>query len=188
MPPQHALYWLWAVWYASWLTSLFWAGKPSKSVDPRKHAASQVATIAGVVLLFVLPATSYAPHILWHLDPTAGWSVFAATVLCFAFCWWARLTMGRLWSGMVSRLPDHRVIDTGPFAIVRHPIYSGIILAAFLLAAEQGTVEGLAGAICLLLGLWLKARVEENFLRQELGPEPYDAYRRRVPMLVPFGL
>ncbi|MGH6872401.1 MAG: methyltransferase family protein [Rhizomicrobium sp.] len=187
MDPGRALFWLWGIWYASWLISLFWAGKPSKSVAPYQHIPNQLATMAGIALLFVLPATGIAPHPLWRVSGDTGWVLLGATALCFAFCWWARLTMGRLWSGMISRLADHRIVDTGPFAIVRHPIYTGIIVAGFLLAAELGTAEALLGAACLLLGFWLKARVEENFLRRELGPEPYDAYRRRVPMLVPLG-
>ena len=187
MTPQYALYGLWGAWYTSWLLSLFWAGRPSKSVAPYMHIPNQLATMAGVGLLFVLPATELVPHRLWQLSDQAGWVVFGLTALCFVFAWWARLTMGRLWSGMISRLQDHRIVDNGPFAIVRHPIYTAIIAAGFLLAAEQGTAEGLAGAFCLLLGFWLKARVEENFLRRELGAEPYDAYRRRVPMLLPLG-
>ena len=53
--------------------------------------------------------------------------------------------------------------------------------------AAKGTVFGIAGAAIIALGLWMKARLEESWLRQELGADTYDAYRRRVPMLVPFG-
>ncbi len=56
---------------------------------------------------------------------------------------------------------------------MRHPIYTAIIAAAFLLAIAQGTAEGLAGAVLFLIAFWLKARIEENFLRAELGTEPY---------------
>lgn len=189
MPPLHALYWLWAVWYASWLMSLFWAGKPSTAPRAVSHILYQVVTMAGLVCLFVLPAnTNTIPsHPLWTVSDQTGWVLFWLTAVCFAFAWWARLTMGRLWAGFISRLPDHHIVDTGPFAIVRHPIYTAIIAAAFLLAIAQGTAEGLAGAVLFLIAFWLKARIEENFLRKELGAEPYDAYRRRVPMLLPLG-
>jgi protein-S-isoprenylcysteine O-methyltransferase Ste14 len=79
------------------------------------------------------------------------------------------------------------VIDTGPYAIVRHPIYTGILLAVLGTAAAKGTVLGLVGALTITLGVWLKALLEERWLRQELEPEAYDNYRRRVPMLLPFG-
>jgi protein-S-isoprenylcysteine O-methyltransferase Ste14 len=187
MPPLHALYWLWGVWYASWLMSLFWAGKPSKAPRVWSHIFYQVVTMAGLVCLFVVPANAIPSHPLWTVSDQTGWALFWLTAVCFAFCWWARLTMGRLWSGLISRLPDHRIVDTGPFAIVRHPIYTAIIAAAFLLAIAQGTAEGLAGAVLFLVAFWLKARIEEDFLRKELGAELYDAYRRRVPMLLPLG-
>jgi protein-S-isoprenylcysteine O-methyltransferase Ste14 len=187
MPAEHALYWLWGVWYASWLMSLLWAGQSSVKLRARSHIAYQIFTMAGLVALFGPPLAHRAPFLLWTVSEQTGWILFALTALAFAFCWWARLTMGKLWSGFVARSADHRIVDTGPFAIVRHPIYTGVIFAAFALAIDLGTLPALAGAALFLLAFWLKARVEEDFLRQELGPQDYDAYRRRVPMLVPFG-
>ncbi len=81
---------------------------------------------------------------------------------------------------------DHRVVDTGPFAIVRHPIYTGFILAALSMAIARGTSLSFLGLALIVLGFWLKARLEERFLRAELGPDAYDAYAGRVPMLVPW--
>ena len=186
-PAQHALFWLWAVWYASWLLSLFWAGKSAARPKPWTHLLYQLVTMASLALLFGVPAWIGAPYRLWTTDERTGWILFGLTALCFAFAWWARLTMGKLWSGYVGRLENHRILDSGPFAIVRHPIYSAIIAAAFLLALDLGTVPALLGAVLFALAFWLKARLEESFLRQELGPETYDSYRRRVPMLLPFG-
>jgi protein-S-isoprenylcysteine O-methyltransferase Ste14 len=70
---------------------------------------------------------------------------------------------------------------------VRHPIYTRLLLAILATMIAKGTVLGIAGAALLTLGLTLKARMEEQWLRRELGADGYDAYRRRVPMLVPFG-
>ena len=111
----------------------------------------------------------------------------ALCITGFAFAWWARLHLGRLWSAFVTRKADHRIIDTGPYGIVRHPIYTGIILAALALAIVKGTVYAVAGTLLATLGFWIKARLEEGFLREQLGADAYDAYRRRVPMLLPFG-
>ncbi len=187
MPAEHALYWLWGIWYASWLMSLFWAGRPQTRPNMREHAPYQMATMAGLFLLFGPAFARISPLRLWVTSEPAGWALFALTALTFAFCWWARLEMGQLWNGWVSRNADHRIIDTGPFAIVRHPIYTGIIIAAFLMALDLGTAVALAGAAFFFIAFWLKARLEERFLREELGPQDYDAYRRRVPMLLPFG-
>ena len=95
--------------------------------------------------------------------------------------------MRALWSGRITRKSDHHLLDTGPFSIVRHPIYTGILLAVLATMLVKGTVPGVAGAIVITLGLWLKARMEEKWLGQELGLNVYGDYTRRVSMLVPFG-
>jgi protein-S-isoprenylcysteine O-methyltransferase Ste14 len=96
-------------------------------------------------------------------------------------------SLGRLWSGFVSRKEGHRVVDTGPYRLVRHPIYTGIDAASFAVLVVKASPLALAGFVLVVWGYWLKARIEERFLREELGSEAYDAYARRVPMLVPFS-
>src|SRR5262245_7695335 len=99
--------------------------------------------------------------------------------------WWARIHLGQLWSSSVTRKEHHRVVDTGPYAIVRHPIYTGLLLAIIGTVLLRGTIISLTGSALMAAGIYIKARLEEEFLHQQLG-EPYDAYARRVPMLVPF--
>ena len=185
--PMHAIYWLWVVWYASWLASLFWTARSSARPKGYAHIPNQLATVAGVVLLFDTPLANGQWVHLWTLPGSALWTLLGLIALAFIFCWWARIEMGPLWSGLVSRTENHRIIDTGPFALVRHPIYAGVGFAAFVTAAAQGRSTGFAGAALLLLGFWLKARLEERFLARELGAEAYGAYRQRVPMLIPFA-
>jgi len=100
--------------------------------------------------------------------------------------WWARLHLGRLWSSVITRKEDHRIIDTGPYAFIRHPIYTGLITALLATAVAEATVTAILGTPLVAFGLWLKARSEERFLMVELGPDAYGSYCRRVPMLVPF--
>ena len=69
------------------------------------------------------------------------------------------------WSGQVTKKADHRVVDTGPYRIVRHPICTGILLAIYATVALKGTVLVIAGALIITLGLWMKARLEEGWLR-----------------------
>jgi protein-S-isoprenylcysteine O-methyltransferase Ste14 len=187
MPSEHALYWLWAVWYASWLISLFWAGKPQERLRFRQHWLYQVVTMLGVIGLFGPPSARMSPFRLWLTNDSVGWILFGLTAFSFLFCWWARIEMGKLWSGFISRNANHRIVSTGPFSIVRHPIYTGVIAAAFLMAIELGTAVALGGAVMFALAFWMKARLEEQFLREQLGPQAYDAYRRSVPMLLPLG-
>jgi protein-S-isoprenylcysteine O-methyltransferase Ste14 len=90
-----------------------------------------------------------------------------------------------MWSSSVTRKADHHIIDTGPYSLVRHPIYTGIIVAAAATAALEARPLAFAGLVLVIIGFWIKARLEERFLRNELGAEVYDAYARRTGMLFP---
>jgi protein-S-isoprenylcysteine O-methyltransferase Ste14 len=70
---------------------------------------------------------------------------------------------------------------------VRHPIYTGILFACLVSMIAGATWVSIAGLACVAVGFWFKARLEEGLLEQELGVGNYQAYRARVPMLMPFG-
>jgi protein-S-isoprenylcysteine O-methyltransferase Ste14 len=142
--------------------------------------------VHAVRLRLGVPADPFGEALLWRLPPIAGWPFTALALLGFAFTWWARLTLGDLWSGSVTRKERHVVVETGPYGLVRHPIYTGLILAAFAFAIQIGYASALVGAALMAGGFALKARLEERFLSAELGEAAYGPYRRRTPMLVPF--
>jgi protein-S-isoprenylcysteine O-methyltransferase Ste14 len=151
-----------------------------------REIAYRIVLIAGG-LIFLIPAHGYeGPLRLWYLPYKTVWPTIGPIVVGIAFSWWARIWLGSLWSGPVTKKADHRVVDTGPYRVVRHPIYTGILLAIYATAALKGTMLAIAGAVLITLGLWMKARLEERFLREELGPD-YETYRRHVPMLLPLG-
>ncbi|TKB07117.1 MAG: isoprenylcysteine carboxylmethyltransferase family protein, partial [Mesorhizobium sp.] len=105
--------------------------------------------VVGTILLFI-PAHGYAgPLRLWTPNLAEAWICVALIAAGLAFAWWARLHLGRLWSGTVTAKAEHRVIDTGPYRLVRHPIYTGLLLAILATMAAKGTVWGVAGAILL---------------------------------------
>lgn len=186
--PASACYVIWAVWALSWWLAALWSSRAESRASMTQQVPYRLLNIAGFILLFAVRTRSYhGPLRLWLLPTGLGWAMAVLCVVGFAFAWWARIHLGHLWSAFVTRKADHHIIDTGPYRIVRHPIYSGIILAAFALAIEKGTVIALAGALLASLGFWVKARLEEGFLREQLGARAYDSYRRRVPMLMPFG-
>jgi protein-S-isoprenylcysteine O-methyltransferase Ste14 len=183
---------VWGAWAFSWAVAAIWSRRTVARPAELGATAHYAPTMLGAVLLFS-PATGRFPGLfgpvgaqtLWLPSTQVAWLLCAATVASFAFAWWARLSLGPLWSGTVTRKADHYVIDTGPYRLVRHPIYTALIAAGFLLAVQIGTVAALVGASLMTLGFWLKARVEERFLSGELGPA-YGAYSRRTPMLIPF--
>ncbi|HLY06928.1 MAG TPA: isoprenylcysteine carboxylmethyltransferase family protein [Rhizomicrobium sp.] len=187
MHPAPVIAGLWIAFAASWIAAAFWSNKTVKRASLGDELRYRAVLIVGG-LIFLVPAHGYeGPLRFWYVTRAEAWICTGLIVAGFAFSWWARLHLGPLWSGSVTRKTDHRVVDTGPYAVVRHPIYTGILLAVYATAVAKGTLPGIVGAILITIGIRMKARLEERWLREELGPDAYDAYRRKVSMLVPFG-
>lgn len=184
--PLIVLFAVWFLWWVSWLIAAAWAKQPKAQLSLAEESRHRVLTIAGVVLLFAPLATLAAATALYAASDALIWACVALALVGFAFAWWARISLGTLWSSNITRKEAHTVIERGPYALVRHPIYTGIITAAIAVAVAKGTVIAFAGLAVLALSFYVKARMEETFLRKELGADAYDGYRARVPMLVPF--
>jgi protein-S-isoprenylcysteine O-methyltransferase Ste14 len=123
---------------------------------------------------------------IWEVGNDVAYGLTIVMFLGLLLTWLARIHLGRLWSSAITRKERHRVVDTGPYAFVRHPIYTGIITAVVSTAAIEATLAALVGVTLICFGMWLKARTEERFLMVELGQDDYRSYCRRVPMLIPF--
>jgi protein-S-isoprenylcysteine O-methyltransferase Ste14 len=177
---------IWLGWVVSWLVAALWSGRTESRVTNWQTWTYRAALLAGAILLFHSTRRLLSETRLWHVGYDGAYALAGVTLAGILFAWWARIHLGRLWSSGVTRKEDHRVIDTGPYALVRHPIYTGLIVAILATAAAQATVTGCLGAALIAFGLWFKAGIEERFLSAELGADAYEAYRRRVPMLVPF--
>lgn len=96
----------------------------------------------------------------------------------------ARFQLGKNWSATVTIKKDHELVQTGPYAITRHPIYTGILFGLIGSAVIVGEWRGLLAIILLLIGMHLKLIKEENFMRTTFPG--YDAYARKTKRLVPF--
>ncbi|MBE1160154.1 methyltransferase family protein [Dyella acidiphila] len=122
--------------------------------------------------------------------PAAAWIVwlgFALTVAGLAFTCWARVILGRNWSGVVQLKQDHELIVRGPYSIVRHPIYTGLLFAFLGTSLAIGEWRALLAALIVGLSFWRKLRLEERWLCELFG-EQYRNYMRRVKALVPWLL
>ena len=175
---------LWLAWVISWYAAAFWRHESVTEAPHRQYRLHIAIILLGLMLAFGVVPGFRDP--LWPIGPALGWSMVGLTAAGLAFTWWARVHMGPLWHGGVSRTEQHRVVDSGPFALVRHPIYTGMIAAIIAVAVVQGRDLAFIGAAIFLLGFYLKARVEERFLEAAL-PDSGE-YRTRVRMLVPFVL
>ena len=176
---------LWSAWMISWALGALWASEAAARPPQREERFYWLLTLAGAVLIMVNFRNGRL-DMVWTQPDWVEWSLFGLALIGLAFTWWARLHLGRLWSGRITRKADHKIIDTGPYGLVRHPIYTGILLALLATALLKPGPGGVAGFALLAISFVIKARLEERFLMQELGAEAYAGYRRRVPMLVPF--
>jgi protein-S-isoprenylcysteine O-methyltransferase Ste14 len=107
------------------------------------------------------------------------------TLVGLAFAVWARFSIGRNWSGLIELKKEHQLIRSGPYAIVRHPIYSGFMLATLGTAIAFGEWSALLAFGLIVVAWGYKATLEERALTEKFGTE-YEDYRRRVKRLVPF--
>jgi protein-S-isoprenylcysteine O-methyltransferase Ste14 len=184
--PSETLELIWIGWLISWVAASFWAGPIKNRVATLETWTYRVPIIAGGILLIPWTARVLAEQRMWEVGYAGAYALTAVMLAGLLLTRWARIHLGRFWSSAITRKQEHRIVDTGPYALVRHPIYTGLIAALLATAAAEATVTALLGAMFIVFGLWLKARSEERFLSTELGPDVYGAYCRRVPMLVPF--
>jgi protein-S-isoprenylcysteine O-methyltransferase Ste14 len=100
------------------------------------------------------------------------------------FAIWARITLGANWSGRVTVKADHELIVRGPYALARHPIYTGILLAAAGTTLAIGEWRCVAGLLLIVLAVAIKMKQEEQLMMQAF-PDAYPQYRERVKALIP---
>ena len=177
---------LWVVWLVTWVLAAGWSARVAAHHDLGAESPSRVLTLAALIM-FIASGWPVPAAQLWVTPSPIGWALFALALIGLMFTWAARLHLGPLWSNTSAPTEDHRIVESGPYGIVRHPVYAGLLLAALATAAERGRLEALAGALTLIAAVSLRAKLEERFLRRDLSDEAYAAYRARVPMLVPFA-
>lgn len=125
-------------------------------------------------------------RVIPHVEALA----WTGVVLCIAgliFCIWARFTLGRNWSGVVTLKGGHELITSGPYALVRHPIYTGLLTMFVATVIVLGHVAGIIALPFVLVSFWVKSRYEEKLMLKKF-PDEYAAYQQRVKRLIPFIL
>jgi len=144
--------------------------------------------LLGILLLWVpnVPVPVLGKRFL----PWTAWTFWTGAALAAAgllFAVWARRHLGRNWSGSVTIKEGHELITHGPYAMVRHPIYAGLLTALAGSAVARGEWRGVLAVLIAALAFWRKVQIEERWMREHFG-EPYQSYSRRVAALVPFIL
>jgi protein-S-isoprenylcysteine O-methyltransferase Ste14 len=176
---------LWVAWLVYWMI----AAKGAKRTRYRDSPAFQIPQILLMLLGFYLLSTKrlFFGPLGERFVPIEPAILAAGTALTFAglaLAVWARVHLGRNWSGGVRIGLDHELIRSGPYARIRHPIYTGMLAAAFGTSIVVGRWHALLGAGLATLGFWLKARREEMLLSREFR-EKFEERRRRTGFFFP---
>jgi protein-S-isoprenylcysteine O-methyltransferase Ste14 len=166
----------------------------SAQIAQRRAVSRRGATIRTAGGLAALaPYFFWAPYVVIAMRPgpelevpgALAWVGLALSVLGVAFSLWAIVTLGRHYDLVPEVHEDHELIRRGPYALVRHPVYTGLALHFVGVCLATGNALLIAGTLLLSFpAFYLRARAEEALLRERFGAE-YEKYAREVPMLVP---
>ena len=173
---------------------LYWQIKAvnTKSTQRLEPAASRLLRVFIFLIAIVLLMTTRIPlpWLYLQLWPTGLWPFWlgaAITIAGLLFAVWARQHLGSNWSRSVTIKQGHELITTGPYGVVRHPIYTGILAGFLGSAIALSQVRGLIAFALIFLAIWIKFRMEEKWMRAQFG-ETYANYARHTAALVPFLL
>ena len=161
--------------------------KTTRRLEP---VASRILRALTFLIAIVLFSTTRIPLRWLYLQPwPAGlwpfWLGATVMVAGLLFAVWAREHLGSNWSRSVTIKQGHELITTGPYAVVRHPIYTGILAGFLGTAIALSQVRGFIAFVLIFLILWLKLRMEEQWMRSQFG-ETYATYAHQTAALVPY--
>lgn len=184
--PGIAISAVWILFLLFWLVSSFAAKRIAKG-EGRAGVLRRV--LNGVVAYFLLFRADdprlgplsllFVPDKLW-----IAWFGAAVTVLGLLFAIWARVHIGKYWSATVALKSEHQLIRSGPYARIRHPIYTGIILAIAGTGLAVGRYAAILAVAIYVVAFWFKARKEEALLAGEFGPA-FNEHRRSTGFFLP---
>jgi protein-S-isoprenylcysteine O-methyltransferase Ste14 len=177
---------MWAVWLAYWGLASLQVKAPAR----REAARSRLLHLLPLLFAGWLIAARQVPGVWLNRrflpwEPWEFWTAALVTALGLLFAAWARAVLGRNWSGTVTIKEDHQLLTTGPYAVVRHPLYTGMIVAFAGSAGALGQWRGVLAVLIVWAAWSRKLRLEERWMEERFGAQ-YAAYRRRVPALMPF--
>ncbi len=177
---------LWLVLVIVWVVG---ALRTKRTVQSQSSASQLLYTailLVGVYMIFAKQSgIPWLDRQLFSVNIPIVLAGLLVVLIGVAFSIWGRLILGSNWSNRVTVKENHTLVRTGPYRIVRHPIYSGILLGMLGSALQRGGIRCFVGVLICGLSFWLKTRAEERFMVQSFG-EQYLHYRDKVKALAPF--
>jgi protein-S-isoprenylcysteine O-methyltransferase Ste14 len=177
--------WIWYAVAVVWLVLAF----RTKRTLVRSGGIARLAIVAVVLAIVVsrpLTGTSLHHHI-WRPSPVESSIALALVVAGAAFALWSRFTIGTNWSGVVTLKQDHELMQSGPYHVVRHPIYTGLLTMGLGSSLQYDEVYGFLFLVLAAVMLAFKMRLEERLMMENF-PDQYPQYRQHVKAIVPFVL
>jgi protein-S-isoprenylcysteine O-methyltransferase Ste14 len=175
----------WYVFIFYWVVSSLRVKQTKTEQNSWERMAHLAAMGVAVILLFTRAWRIGA--LGWRFVPEGAWpqetGIFLTSV-GVAVAVWARHSLGEHWSARVTLKVDHQLICSGPYAYIRHPIYTGLLVAASGTALAVGEWRAVVGVVLALAAFSHKALKEEALLASEFG-DRYQKYRSHTGFLIP---
>jgi protein-S-isoprenylcysteine O-methyltransferase Ste14 len=176
---------LWLLFGAYWLVSALKRKKTKQRESILQRVGYTLPLAVGFYLLYEpQPLFGWLRTRFLPAGPFGEWLGVLLTAAGIAVAFWARWHLGSNWSGVVTIKEGHELIRTGPYRSIRHPIYTGILLALLGTAVNFGEVRALLAVVIAWLSFYVKARREESFLNQEFGPR-FTEHKQHTGMFLP---
>jgi len=176
----------WMIFSAIWLIAAVSTKRSVYRESGLQRLRYMTPLLIGCFLLFRGNRMIYSLN--GRVIPPTDWIILAAVSLCvagLAFCLWARAVLGRNWSGTITLKEQHELIVRGPYRIVRHPIYAGLLAMIAATVVVKGHLAGIIGALLVFVSFWIKLSNEENLMLKQF-PNQYAAYQQRVKRIIPY--
>jgi len=181
-------WWNWIVLFVFWFIAALFAHRTRTSEGRLRRLQHSIPLGLAFLLIFSRHRRFFVHGRLYETG-WDNWIVYVGLLMTLCGCLfavWARIHLGRYWSGYITLKEGHKIITTGPYRFVRHPIYTGWLAAMFGTALTAGTGDALCGVALVALAFVIKLRREEKLLTTEFGDE-YRRFQQNVPAaLVPF--
>jgi protein-S-isoprenylcysteine O-methyltransferase Ste14 len=178
---------LWIAWLIYWRVSAADVKAAIRHESKWSRASYIIPIVIASILLSIPPIARggflFSPFLPPGID--AYWPGVILIVAGLGFSVWARQRLGRNWSGTVQVKQDHQLIRDGPYRFVRHPIYTGILVAFLGTAVIIGHWCGILAVLIAFGSFWRKLTLEERFMRETFG-SAYEEYRARTAALIPY--
>jgi len=180
------LVWLlfWTLW-ALWGRATRHRTRTLMMGDARAYRFMHVAIVALSFWLLLTPILHPLNELLFDSPAAMDWIAEGLSIQGLVLAIWARMILADNWSGTIQQLSGQTLITKGPYRYVRHPIYSGILLAVFGTFLLKPTLFALIGFNLMFGAYCLKSLREEEFLRQVFGQQ-YTIYSKDSWRLIPF--